>query len=204
MRRLSLLPLVLVGGLLLLVAQQAANADEEVVPPTASRTNHLEVQGGAVVIRDGEAGSAFGTVRVGKGKRQLSYFAVLKHQLGKADNREFNESVSAEDKEGETKQTLFLDGRKVEIVYKVRVVSDKEVSETLTVNGTAAPLKNGRVLLIDLTAKTPTWEQRKADLPAEVEAGDRKATEDLARRVLMSLAKSPDKKTAEFIDKAGR
>jgi hypothetical protein len=64
-------------------------------------------------------------------------------------------------------------------------------------------LKNGRVLLVDLTAKTPAWEQRKAELPAEVEAGNRKMTEDVARRVLAALAKQ-DKKTQEFIDKAGQ
>jgi hypothetical protein len=63
------------------------------------------------------------------------------------------------------------------------------------------PKKKGRVFLLDLTGETPRWEQRKIDLPAEVGASNKKATEELAKKVLASVA-AKDKKAKEFIDKA--
>src|SRR5262245_1949648 len=107
---------LLLWGLLL-----ASDKAELIQAPSGSKSDHLEVQSGGLVLRDGEAGSAFGTVRVGKGKRQLSYFVVVKHELGKADKSDFNEEANADEKDGETKQILSLDGKTVEIVYKVRV-----------------------------------------------------------------------------------
>lgn len=182
----------------LLFAQDKA---ELIQPPTGSKSNHLELQAGGLVLRDGEAGSAFGTVRVGKGKRQLSYFVVLKHELGKAEKSEFNEDTDVNEKVGKSKQTLSLDGKSVEIVYEARV-GDKE-PESLSINKKPIDLKKGRVLLIDLTGETPRWEQRKIDLPAEVEANNKKAAEQLAKKVL-GLVAEKDKKAKEFIDKAGR
>src|SRR3954447_1947759 len=142
---------------------------ETIQAPTGSTSAHLEVQAGGLVLRDGEAGAAFGTVRVGKDKRKLSYFVVVKHDLGKAEKSEFNEDSDLDNKKGKTRQTISLDGKSVEIVYEVRL-GDKEAGETLAINKKAQDLKKGRVFLLDLTGETPRWEQRKIDLPAEVEA----------------------------------
>jgi hypothetical protein len=181
---------------------------ELIQAPSGSKSDNLEVQAGALVLRDGEAGAAFGTVRAGKGKRQLSYFVVLKHNLGKAEKSDFNEEATADLTAGESKQTLSLDGRSVEIVYKVSIDKEGKVTdESLTLTSSAGKKethkdlkKSGRVLLVDLTGKEPTFEVRKADLPAEVEAPGKKATEELAKKVLAKLAE--DKKLKEFIDKA--
>ena len=173
---------------------------ETIQAPSGSKSAQLEVQTGGLVLRDGEAGSAFGTVRLGKGKRQLSYFVVVKHELGKAEKSEFNEDSDLDNKKGKTKQLLSMDGKSVEIVYEVRL-GDKETSETLTINKKTYDPKKGRVFLLDLTGEKPQWEQRKVDLPAEVEANNKKATEELAKKVLASIAEK-DKKAKEFIDKA--
>jgi hypothetical protein len=173
---------------------------EMIQAPAGSKSAQLEVQSGGLVLRDGEAGAAFGTVRVGKGKRQLSYFIVVKHELGKAEKSECNEDADVDNKKGKTKQTISLDGKAVEIVYEVRL-GDKEAGETLTINKKAYDPKKGRVFLLDLTGETPRWEQRKIDLPAEVEANNKKATEELAKKVLASVAEK-DKKAKEFIEKA--
>jgi hypothetical protein len=188
---------------LLCVADKA----EVILAPTGSKSDHSEVQAGGLMLREGEVGAAFGTVKVGKGKRQMTYFLVVKHDLSKSEKTDFTEEANADDDSCDSKQTLTLDGRTIEIVYKLRTDKDKKGTETLTITNKtkkeSLELKKGRVLLVDLTATPPTWEQRKVDLPEEVEAANKKATEDLAKKVLASIAKQ-DKKSKEFIDKPSR
>jgi hypothetical protein len=188
---------------LMLCALCVADKAEVILAPTGSKSDQFEVQAGGLVLREGEAGAAFGTVRVGKGKRQFTYFLVVKHDLGKAEKTDFTEEANADDTDGDSKQILSLDGRSVEVVYKVRVESGKKVRETLTVNRKPIDLSKGRVLLVDLTAATPRWEQRKSDLPEGAEAANKKAAEELAKKVLAGLAKQ-DRQSKDFIDKAGR
>src|SRR4051812_8491200 len=102
---------LLLCGLLLVSSDKA----ELIQAPAGSKSDHLEVQSGGVVLRDGEAGAAFGTVKVGGGKRQFSYFLVVRHELGKAEKSDFGEEANADEKKGDTKQTLSLDGKKVEV-----------------------------------------------------------------------------------------
>jgi hypothetical protein len=189
---------------LMLCALACCSDKAELIQPLAgAKSDSLEVQAGGLVLREGEAGAAFGTARVGKDKRQMTYFAVDKHDLGKAEKSDFTEDTNAAEEAGDTKQVLSLDGRTVEISYKVTVKAGKKVGESLTVkvNGKAIDAGKGRVLLIDLTQATPTVEAVKADLPEDAEAGTKRATEELAGKVLASLAKQ-DKKVAEFIEKA--
>jgi len=188
--------LLILGALLVL-----ADKVELIQAPAGSKSDNLEVQAGGLFLREGEAGAAFGTVRVGKGKRQLTYFLVVKHELARAEKSDFNEVANADDTMGDSKQILSLNGQSVEVVYKVQV-KDKKPIETLTINKKPIDLSKGRVLLVDLTASTPIWEQRKATLPDAGDATDKKTTEELAKKVLASLAKQ-DKKSKEFIDKSG-
>ena len=185
---------LLLCGLLL-----SSDKVEVIQAPSGSSSKQVEVQAGGLVLREGEAGAAFGTVRVGRGKRQLAYFVVLRHDVGKAEKSEFNEDAEADGKVGKAKQTVSLDGKTLEIAYEVRV-GDKEPAETLTVNKKGLDPKKGRVLLVDLTGEAVRVEQRKIDLPAGVEAANKKATEELVKKVLAAVAK--DKKAKEFIDKA--
>lgn len=196
-----MLELVLLFGLLM-----KSDKAELIQAPSGSKSDHLEVQAGGLMLRDGEAGAAFGTVRAGKGKRQLAFFVVVKHELGKAEKTDLSEDVATDGRKGTAKQTLSLDGKKIELTYEV-TTNDKDevVTETLTVRAgdkdKQYELKNGRVLLVDLTKATPTHEQRKADLPAEVEAANKKATEELSKAVLKKVGEQ-DKKAKEFIDKS--
>jgi hypothetical protein len=188
----------------LLMLLLSADKVEVIQGASGSRSDQLEVQSGGLVLREGTAGAAFGTVRVGKGKRHLSYFVVVKHNLGKAGNSDFGEEATVEEGDGKSKQTLTIDGRTLEIGYQVQVEKGKATKQTLTINRKEAALSKGRVFLVDMTVSPPTWEQRKLDLPAEVsETTTKKAADELVKKVLASLAKQ-DRKVKTFIESAGR
>lgn len=188
--------------LLLCALLTLADKVEVIQPLAASKSDQLEVQSGGLVFREGEAGAAFGAVQVGKGKRQFSYFLVVKHDIGTAEKSEFGEEANATDGEGETKQTITIEGRTLEVVYKLSVEAGKKKGESLTLNKKAIDLSKGRVLLVDMTPGGPKWEQSKAELPGDVAAATKKAADDLAKKTLAALAK--DRKVKEFIDKAGK
>jgi hypothetical protein len=191
-------PLLLIA--LLLQGEKA----ELLQAATGSRSDELELHAGGLVLREGAAGSAFGTVRIAAGKRHLSYFIVFKHNFGKEEKSDFAEECSVEKGDGESKQTLGMDGRSLEVVYKVRAEEGKKAVQSITLNKKSADLTRGRVFLVDLTVSPPRWEQKKLELPAEVPAAtSKKAADELARKVLASLAKQ-DRKVKEFIEKAGK
>lgn len=152
----------------------------------------VEAKAGGVVAREGQAGAAFGTLRVGKGKPGLPFFAVLRHGLGGGGPSDSSEDVRVEDRAVTMKHVLTLDGKSLTLVYAAEVSADgtKLTRESLSVNGKAADLSKGRVLLIDLTAEPMHWEAKKVTLPAEVgPAKDAKAAEDVARSVLAEIIK---------------
>jgi hypothetical protein len=164
----------------------------------------VEVQSGGLVLREGSAGAAFGTVQVGKGKRHLSYFLVIKHTLGSSSKSDFGEEGSVEEGDGQTKQTLTIDGKTLVVSYQVRVAGGKKTKQTLTLNRKTVDVSKGLVFLVDMTASPPRWEQRKVELPAEVPAATtKKAADELARKTLARLAKK-DPKVKAFIEAAGR
>src|SRR5690348_167202 len=119
---------------------------------SGSRSDKLEVQAGGLVLREGAAGAAFGTVQAGKGKRQLAYFLVLKHNLGKGSGPDSsNEETSVDEGEGRSKQTLVVDGKELEVVYKVSVSGGKK-KQSLEINRKAVDLGKGQVFLVDMTS----------------------------------------------------
>jgi hypothetical protein len=173
--------------------------------PSGSKSDNLEVKAGGLVVREGAVGSAFGTVRLGAGKPALSYFVVLKHGLSGTSSSESEEKVSAADHSGESEQTVTIDGKKLTVGYAVTLdpKTKKVVKEALKVNGTELDAAKGRVLVVDLTAAPPKWEQKKLKLPADVpDAGEKKAAEELAQKVLASLAKQD--KAVKALLAAGR
>jgi hypothetical protein len=191
---------------LLLLAGQTGEKMEVVKGTSGSRSAALEVQAGGLVLREGAVGSAFGTFRAGTGKRQLSYFLLIRHHLGGSGKSDFSEETTVEDAEGESKQSLTIDGKSLLVEHKVKLdpVTRQPAREALTVNRKAVDVSRGRVLLVDLTVSPPKWEQRKLALPAEVPgASSKKAAEELARKVLASLVKQ-DSKVKAFVDAAGK
>jgi hypothetical protein len=192
--------------LLLAVGGSSQGKIELVQGASGSRNDAMELHSGGLVVREGLAGSAFGTVRVGKGKRQLSYFAVLKHRLGGEGNTATKEAVMLEGGEGESKQTVTIDGKTLQVDYKVNLdpATKKLSREMLTINDKSVDVAKGRVFLVDLTASPPTWQQLGVSLPADVaETSSKKSAEALVKKVLASLAKQ-EKKAKTFIDAAGK
>jgi len=191
--------------LALVLAGSVSGADklEVIQGTTGSSSDKLVVHAGGLVLRESEPGVAFGWVKLGKGKRQLSYVVIFKHRLGGAGKNDFSEDVKADEGVGESKQTVIVDGRKLEVVYKVMLdKAGKVTKETLTVNAKSVDVARGRVLLVELTTNQPKWEQKKLKLPDGVEDTTvKKTTEALARSLLTSFAKQ-DKKTRTFIDEA--
>lgn len=195
------LPIVLV-----VASVQAAPRTQVVQGTSGSRSDNLTIHAGGLVLREGEPGSAFGTIAAGKMERQLSYFVIFKHRMGVESPLDHAEESTAEDLVGSSKQTLRVDDKSLEVEYQVRLdaTSRKISRETLTVNGKSVDVARGRVLLVDLTTNPPRWEQRKLDLPTKVgETTSKKAAEELVRRVLTGAIKK-DRKVKEFTEAARR
>jgi hypothetical protein len=168
---------------------------------SGSKSRTLEVHAGGLVVASDEPGAAFGTVRAGKGKRVLSYFVILRHNLEGSGESDFSEDTKASDDKGQSKQSIKIDGKKLEVAYTVTLDPASGVirQETLALNGKAVSVARGRVFLVDLTVSPPKWEQKNLKLPAEVPAlGQKKAASATAKKVLESLAKE-DRKVAAFL-----
>ena len=74
----ALLAAVVLASLVGTERQTAAREPATLVQATArAKAGGLEVHAGGLVLRPGAAGSAFGAVRKGKGKLELSYFVLL-------------------------------------------------------------------------------------------------------------------------------
>lgn len=188
------------------ISLQAAQKAEVIQGASGARSEGLEVHAGGLVVRQGEAGAAFGTMRLGTLQRQVAYFVVLKHRLGPGSPLELSEEASCDGTTGSGKQAIAIAGNSLLIDYLVRLEEKGKGpgQETLAVNGKNVDLARGRVLLVDLTANPPRWEQRKVDLPSEVnEVASKKGAEELARKVLGELVKK-DRKTREFVEAARR
>lgn len=186
----------------------AARADDKatLVRGAAGGNNGtIEVLAGGLALREGEAGGAFGTVQVGTGKRRLAYFAVIKHGLNADTGTSTSEKSRVGPTSGESTQVVGVGDRKLTITYRVKLSARKEVQrETLTVNGKEVDAAKGRVLVVDLTAKPPTWGQMKVALPAEVpDVSEDKAAAALVKRVLADLARK-NKPIRAIIESAGR
>src|SRR5262245_12675897 len=190
-------------GLFLLFTLLADDGIVLIQGTSGSRSDFLEVHAGGVVVREKAPGVAFGTVKVGGNKRQLSYLVIFKHNLGGSGKSEFTEEATAEEARGESKQSLTIDGKSVKVEYSVTLNARRRIDkETLTINKKAVDAAKGRVFLVDLSVRPPKWEQVQAKLPAEVaDASSKKAAEELARKVLAALVKE-DRKVKAFVEKA--
>lgn len=182
----------------------ASERMEVVQGTTAARSETLEVHGGGLVVRDGEAGVAFSSLRVGKGKRQPAFVIVFRHNLLGEGKSEFDDSCSADEAKAEARQAITVNGKAIRIEYKATLDprSKRLARETLTVNGETVDLTRGRVLLVDLEATAVTTRQRKIDLPTDVDAATgRKAAAILSGKLLAHL-RGKDNEVRKFLDLA--
>jgi hypothetical protein len=183
----------------------AAGADEPaslIQGLAGSRAEGMEIQAGALVLRAGQVGSAFGTVQLPGGKRQVAWFVVIQHRFGPDSTTDTNEETSTDGKEGASRQTIGIDGRTLNVGYVIRLDAKKKVArEQLILNGKVVDASKGRVIVADLTATPPKWRQKKLDLPAEVpEATSKEVAEKFARKVLEHLA-SQDKDVKMLLER---
>jgi hypothetical protein len=196
------------AALVLLAWACGARAEEKkslLRAATGADNKGLEVLAGGLALREGEVGGAFGTVRVGRGKRRFSYFAVIKHGLSAETGTSTSEHAKVGIGAGESTQVVGIDDQKLTITYRVKLDAGKAVSkETVTVNGKELNLAKGRVLVVDLTAEPPQVGQLKVALPAEVpDVSQAKAAAALVRRTLADLAKR-NKPIRDFIQSEGQ
>jgi hypothetical protein len=186
----------------------SADRAEIVNGTSGARTPKLGVHPGGLVVREGSAGSGFGTVRAGKGKRRFAYFVLFKHKLGDAGEGETacSEDASAGDEGGSSTQTIQIAGHRLTIAYRVELDrrTRKVRKEVLTLNGKDVDPRKGRVFVVDLTVSPPRWEQKRLRLPDGVPDASRpKDAEALAKKTLADLARQ-DRSVRAFLDAAGR
>lgn len=188
--------------LVLLLAEKA-----EFVQGTAgSRSDSLALQAGGVVLRDGGPGAAFGTIQVGKGKRQLAYYLVIRHRHPGEGKTNSSEDVSVEGSSGSARQTLTVNGNSLVLSYAVTLApgAKNAPEEKFTLGGKEVALSRGRVFLVDMVVSPPRVVQRKLDLPTEVgDLSASKAAGELEKRVTAALIKR-DREVRAFLAAGGR
>jgi hypothetical protein len=188
-------------------AAVAAAQDDEpegVVRGTAGAVRgDWEVTAGGLVLVEGKPAVLFGTVRKGRPQHELSYFAIVRSRFKASAKIDIFEKASADETSGESKQVLAVDAAKLTLTYKIGHSAGRVVRESIVVNGKSLDPRKGRVLLVDLTARPPTWTQRNLPLPATVpDAREEKVAAALARKVLDELKK--DKGVRAFVEAAGK
>ncbi|NBO93011.1 MAG: hypothetical protein EBV06_11980 [Planctomycetia bacterium] len=169
---------------------------------SGSSNNRIEAKTGGLVARRGEPAVAFALLRLGKGKRTLPYFALIRYGADAGGQAQSSDDVMLEDRKASMKHTLSLDNKTVLIAHTVEVSPDatRTLRESLTIDSKAIDLARGRVFLIDLTEGSAKWEQKKLDLPAEIaDPMTAKDTTDLVGRVLADLIKQ-DKNVKAFLE----
>ena len=184
----------------LLLALACADRTEVIQGTTAARSDAVELHAGGLVAREREAGVAFGSVRLARGKRAPAYVLILDHRLGGEGKSEFADSASADENKAEAKQTITIDGHTLELEYRLALEprTRKLVKESLTLNDKAIDLTRGRVFLVDLRSSPPRWEQVKVELPAEVDAATAKKSASTLAATLLAHLRGKDRRVKEF------
>lgn len=176
---------------------------EVVQGTTGSRCDALEIRAGGLVVREGEAGAAFGNCQIGEGARQWTYFILFKHSLGCDGRMEWSEETATEMTGGRSRQKVAIDGKTLQVDFHVETAGGK-LKESLRLNDTAVDLTRGRTFLVDLTVYPATWEQRKSSLPREVSrAASRREALEVVHQVSAALRRL-DRRTGQFLAAARR
>jgi hypothetical protein len=76
-----------------------------------------------------------------------------------------NGNLAVNESEATDRTRLEAGGKKLALVYAVRLDHGRMTSQELTVNGKKVDLHDGHVFLADFTKEELTWSQVKADLP---------------------------------------
>jgi hypothetical protein len=138
---------------------------------SSSSSGNLGVSGGSLVLVAPKPGIYFGTVRKPGGPEQFTYLILFRHaRPGSHGSKWGIESHCTSDTRGtaETKDAIELDGKRIEAAYRLELdeTLTAVANESLAIGGKNVDMVSGRVFLIDLGAETPTYQQKKVELPA--------------------------------------
>jgi hypothetical protein len=137
---------------------------------SSGSSEHLSVSGGNLVVVVPKPGLFFGTVRKPGGQEQFTYLILFRysHPQSGGSGRGIQFHCTSDGRSAETKNAIELDGRQIEAVYRIELSETLTAvaKESLTIDGKGQDMASGQVFLIDLTAETPNYRQKKVELPA--------------------------------------
>lgn len=142
-----------------------------VLQGSSSSSDDHGVTGGNLVVIAPAPGVFFGTVRKPGSQEQFTYLILFRY--GRASSNGSNQGIefsasSDGTKMGTINAIKLLDDKRIEAAYHVELneTSTSITSESLTIGGKRVDMKFGQVFLIDLTAESPTYQQKKVELPS--------------------------------------
>ena len=141
-----------------------------------SLTNSRPVSHGHAYFVTGEPGFLFGGFQDGKGKWNLNYLVLIKHNAvatSTFEHRDPEPTVSSDSSDGKIRQLYFkerlrLDKATFGFSYKAQIDLANDVlgNEQMTVQGNPAQVTDGRVFIIDMTVEPVRYQQVNVKLPS--------------------------------------
>jgi len=175
-RRKILLGLLLLGLVVgasagwLCYAQTQSPAYKKVMRGSRVTSDTLGVSSGNLVLVAPRPGVFFGTVTKPGSQEQMTFLLLFRDGRPWADSsgQVFQSHCTSDGKFAETKDVLELGGKRFEAEYRVELnqAGTAVAEEHLLLGGKRIDLAAGSVFLVDLTAKTLTYQQQKVELPA--------------------------------------
>ena len=174
-----------------------------VMQGSSSTSDKLQVSGGNLVVIAPRPGVFFGTVKKPGGEEQFTYVIFFRYgaplENGAGHGIDFH--CTSDGRSAETKDAISLEGKRIEAAYRVELdeAHAAVASERLTIGGNDVDIAAGQVFLIDVTAETPQYRQKKATIPAIVAKRDStQAVEQTAQTLRKELA-AQDPEIKEFL-----
>jgi len=167
-------------ALISLSSSHAAEQDEQVLSlggGISSRlTGSVTVSHGHGYVVAGEPGFSFGGIKDDQGKWKLNYLVLVKHRAtakSSVDHRNPEPTISFDTSDGTERrlnfiQRLRIDDAILDYSYRGRIdlVTNTLTNEQFTVQGKPMQVKNGRLIVVDMTVEPIRLQQVNADLPA--------------------------------------
>jgi hypothetical protein len=166
------------------------NTDKFTIQGGRSSSDGLSVSSGNLVVRAGKPGVLFGTAKATNSPEQFSYIFVFMHAgLKPVPGDTYKAVNSSSGKKGSSTCTLVESGQTIQADYEIELDDTGKVTkEQLKVGGKVVDLAAGRLFLIDLTAPSPTYEQKRSDQLGAIKSLDTtEDVENIAASILDSL-----------------
>jgi hypothetical protein len=167
-----------------------------------SYTGNLGISSGNLVVEAPKPGMLFGTVRKPGSQEQFTYLILFRYGRSKSDgsNQGTQFHSNCDGRKAESNDVIELNGKRIEAGYRIEL--DQKLTavanESLTIGGKSVDMTSGQVFLIDLTAETPTYQQKKLELPAISKLESAQDAEELAEVIRKSL-ESQDPELRAFL-----